>query len=346
MGNCAQTETDLSSISTIGIRHFTKHYIIGRGGFSRVWKATHKKTSKLYAIKEIPKDLIVQRQSVHQIMNERKILGVLKNNFIVNMHYAFQTKTHLYMVFDMMHGGDFRHYILHEQVLDEEQLKFLAVCLIEGLNYLHSNSVVHRDIKPENIIIGDTGYFHITDFGISRMIGIPNQGIVSGTPGYMAPEIILGKEHGFLADYFAVGVILYECIIHKRPYEGNTRKEYRESVLNKRVKLFYSEEIKFSKECIDFVNKLIKRKPEKRIGNNGFDEVKNHPWLMDYDWDKLRAHSIASPFNIVIKDNFDEGYVSKPIKKLNFNVTSADSHKYFNGFFYDYNVFGPSIKNY
>ena len=83
------------------------------------------------------------------------------------------------------------------------------------MDYIHSNAIIHRDIKPENILFDTNGYVKITDFGIARTFSPNNQSDTSGTPGYMAPEVIKGQQHGFAVDYFAVGVILHELMFPK-----------------------------------------------------------------------------------------------------------------------------------
>ena len=106
-------------------------------------------------------------------------------------------------------------------------------CLIAGLEYIHSKKIIHRDIKPENIVIDEDGYLHITDFGIARVARPENFNDTSGTPGYMSPEVMCRLNHTFQADYFAVGVLAYECMIGRRPYGGKSRKEIRDHVLSR-----------------------------------------------------------------------------------------------------------------
>jgi serine/threonine protein kinase len=91
--------------------------------------------------------------------------------------------------------------------------EFIACCIIIGLEYLHSLAILHRDIKPENLLYDINGYIKITDFGIARTFSPNNFNDTSGTPGYMAPEVAMGKQHGTAVDYFALGVVLYELMI-------------------------------------------------------------------------------------------------------------------------------------
>ena len=87
--------------------------------------------------------------------------------------------------------------------------EFIVRCMMEGLKYLHENNIIHRDIKPENIILDKQGYFRITDMGVARYWKAENSHETSGTPGYMAPEVLLRQNHSFCVDYFAIGVIAY-----------------------------------------------------------------------------------------------------------------------------------------
>ena len=91
-------------------------------------------------------------------------------------------------------------------------------CLVAGLEYCHEKQIIHRDIKPENLVIDMEGYVRITDFGIARIWRPENAQDTSGTPGYMAPEVMCKNNHGIAADYFAVGVIAWECMFGRRPY--------------------------------------------------------------------------------------------------------------------------------
>jgi len=99
-----------------------------------------------------------------------------------------------------------------------------------GLEFLNKHNIIHRDIKPENLVFDEFGYLRITDFGIGRYLKPENSADTSGTPGYMAPEVMCRQNHGFAADYYALGVIVYECMFGRRPYVGRSRKEIRDQI--------------------------------------------------------------------------------------------------------------------
>ena len=188
-------------------------------------------------------------------------------------------------------------------------LEFFVCCLILGLEYLHRNNVIHRDIKPENLVLDEKGYLRITDFGIAKLYQKDNANETSGTPGYMSPEVILGKNHNCAVDYFALGVITYEFMMGCRPYNGKNRREIREKIIAKQVKV-NKNDIPFgwSMEAAHFINGLLQRKPANRLGLRGALEVKENAWLKYYQWKDLYEKKLEAPFIPQQGDNFDQKY--------------------------------------
>ena len=129
-----------------------------------------------------------------------------------------------------MSGGDLRYHICCRKRFSEEETRFFIGCIFLGLEYLHSVNIIHRDIKPENLVLDSEGrpmfylgYLRITDFGIAKEVRPDNSADTSGTPGYMAPEVMARQNHCFAVDYYALGVIAYELMIGRRPYPGRSR---------------------------------------------------------------------------------------------------------------------------
>ena len=285
-------------------------YIIGRGGFGKVWKVRLKKVNEYFALKEMSKVKIIDRRSEISIMSERNLLSTLHHSFIVNMHFAFQDFYNLYLVMDLLTGGDLRYHIAHKRTFSENQTKFIIANMLLALEYIHSKNIIHRDIKPENLVLESNGYVRITDFGVAKINEEDNSSETSGTPGYMAPEVILVKNHSFPSDFFALGVIGFEFMLGYRPYLGRGRKEIKQLILSKQAKLTIDDiPDDWSNDSMDFINKLLQRKPQKRLGYNSIDEIKNHPWMSDIDWDLLFNKKIDAPFiPPVNKENFDKRY--------------------------------------
>ena len=182
-----------------------------------------------------------------------------------------------------------------------------------GLEYCHTNNIIHRDIKPENLVLDKNGYVKITDFGIAKVYQKENSQETSGTPGYMAPEVMCFQNHTFAVDYFALGVIGYEFMKGVRPYLGKNRKEIKDKILYKQVRI-KKEEIpkKWSMESADCINRLLQRKPTNRLGFRGATELKEHSWFKYYPWKDLYLGKLKSPFIPKNGDNFDSKYCNKP----------------------------------
>ena len=131
------------------------------------------------------------------------------------MHYAFQDRDYLYLNMDYLSGGDLRYHLCRKKKrFSENESKFFISSLLLSLEYLHANNVMHRDIKPENLVLDSNGYLYLTDLGIAKIYNKEKQIIdSSGTPGYMAPEVINNKNHDLSVDYFAIGVMGYEFML-------------------------------------------------------------------------------------------------------------------------------------
>ena len=312
-------------IEIVSLNIFHLDYPIGRGGFGKVWKVKCKLNNKYYAMKIMSKLKIIKKNSVKNINNEKKFLSILHNPFLVNMICSFQDNDNLYLVMDLLLGGDMRYHInkraIYNRKKDENQLKFIAGCVLIGLNYIHENQIIHKDIKPENLVYDSKGYIHITDFGISKIFHPDNGKENSGTPGYMAPEVLFNKDHTYCVDYFSLGVILYELLMGKRPYHGHNKKDLRKDIVSRQARIkednipdgFVKSDTFL--DCSNFINSLLERKKEKRLGFNGFEEVKNHPWLIDFNWDDL-INKRMSPFFIppLGDNNYDKKYCNEPDK--------------------------------
>ena len=330
--------------SSLNKNNFKFLYVIGKGGFGRVWKIQSKKTKIKYALKEMSKLKIIDKKSEKSINSEREFLSKLNHPFIVNMHYAFQDRDNLYLVMDLLNGGDLRYHISRYRKFSEEQTRFFIANIIYAIEYIHSNNVIHRDIKPENLVLDENGYVRITDFGIAKENMPDNSSETSGTPGYMAPEVMKGRNHSFPVDFFAIGVIGYEFMIGSRPYCGKNRKEIKEQMLSKAV--IINEDILpsgWSKESADFINKLLERKDNKRLGyKEGAKELMKHHWLKYYPWDELKNKSLLAPFIPDPNDNFDKNYcesidkISEETKSRYEEIySSAHFKKIFVDFYFD-----------
>lgn len=321
--------------------------VVGRGGFGKVWKAVYLKYQRVYAVKQMSKFKIFQKKCENSIKEELQILSKINHPFIANIHFAFQDVDNLYLAMDYLNGGDLRYAMYLNKKFSEENIKFIVANILLGLDYLHSNGVIHRDIKPENLIFDENGYLRITDFGIAKFIKENNGNETSGTPGYMAPEVLFGKNHSFTVDYFAIGVIIYELMLGVRPYTGANRKELKANVFANQAKIKKSQIPEgFSQEIADFANCLLKRKQSERLGYLGSREVFDHPWIRYFPWADLYKKKIASPSSPKRVDtspkeskeiNSIKGYDKETREKYEMFIKSAQYGGVFEGYYFYHN---------
>ena len=143
MGN--KNQNYLQDISSqINVNHFEFDTIIGRGAFSKVWKVILKKYNVYFALKEMSKKKIIDRKSENLIIYERDLLSKINHPFISNLKFSFQDDDKLYLVMDLLSGGDLRFHLYKQKVFTEQQTKFYIACVILALEYLHKNKIIHK----------------------------------------------------------------------------------------------------------------------------------------------------------------------------------------------------------
>ena len=252
---------------------------------------------------------IIDKKSVDSILGEKNLLSELHHPFIVNMIYSFQDHDYLYLIMDLLPGGNLRYHLGIKRHFNEKQNKFLIGCILVGLEYIHGENILHRDIKPENLVFDENGYLRITDFGIAKKYTVNNKKDTSGTVGYLAPEVLCNENHNFSIDYYAVGIITYELAYGHRPYIGKTKHEVKQLILTRQAHVEYDDlPDGYQNEAADFINKLIQRKPRNRLGKDSINQVINHPWLKGFDWESMKKKILKAHYIPKDGDNFDKKY--------------------------------------
>ena len=296
---------------------------------------------------QISKVKVIKNNVYEDIIHEQELASKLNHPFLVSMNFSFQDKDSLFMINDLMSGGDLRYWYTRKKVFTEKECKFIIACIILGLEYLHTNKIIHRDLKPENILFDKKGYVHIADFGIAKELkNEPEERIidVSGSPGYMSPEAIFKKPHSYASDFFSLGVICYEMMMKKRPYIGKSRQEIKEKMASEFVQIKNNEIPKgWSVEFVDFINKLLEKNEENRLGYKNINEIKCHQWFKYTDWKNIYLMKEKPPFIppktvISSEENIDEKENNES-KINNSKITNSELYKrvfvkygYFNKF--------------
>ena len=296
-------------------------------------------------MKEMSKVKIYLKKALSSILSEKRILSSFNYSLIPKLNFSFQDKEYLYLILDYLPGGNLRYYIKSEMRFNESQIKFFISNIILSLKYIHNNNIIHRDLKPDNLVFDDKGYLYLTDFGISRKIH-SGKSILgkSGTPGYMSPEVLLNKPQNFSSDFFSLGIICYELLKGKKPFQGENKIKIAEKILYKNIKLTKKNiPENYSIEIGDFINKLLKRNMKKRLGNKGIDEIINHPWLEDVQWETIESKLLTDdgmPFIPCLGDNFNINAANKKdyIEVDNYDecLKKINNSGYFKNFYFNY----------
>lgn len=195
---------------------YIKKGILGKGGFSTVFRCEHKTTHQEYAMKIIEKIKLSTEESM-AIENETEVMKFLNHPGIIKFHELIETKTSLYIINELVTGGDLMKYMQDHDRLSEPEAYKIMMNLIETLQYIHSTGIVHRDIKPENVLLvfdnSDPPKFKqikIIDFGLATFLHKQESDACEyGTYGYVAPEILKSQPASFASDTFSLGVIFY-----------------------------------------------------------------------------------------------------------------------------------------
>ncbi|KAL0075109.1 kinase-like domain-containing protein [Phycomyces blakesleeanus] len=296
--------------SIVHLSQFKLMRIVGRGAFGKVRIVEHREMRKLYALKYINKEECIQMDAVLNIVRERTILEQLDHPFLCRLRFAFQDDDFMYMVTDLMLGGDL-HYHISRQTFTEDVLRLWFAELASAIKYLHFNRVVHRDVKPQNILMDDKGHVHLADFNIATHMHVHKQLTSnSGTAYYMAPEIYKGNGYNEAVDWWSLGVTLYECVYGRRPFEYETSDELRAAI--RRGYIHYpTNDRRVSGECLAAIQGFLEIDPLKRLGqgDTGWAALVRHPFFRSVDWRRLESKTIIPSYQPASdQNNFDITY--------------------------------------
>jgi serine/threonine protein kinase len=211
----------MMSIQTVGRYEITGE--LGRGAMGVVYKALDPTIGRTVALKTMRLDVhgLDAQEMVRRFQNEARAAGVLNHPNIVTIYDAGEQDGIFYIAMEFIEGTTLHELLAEKRVLATEEVLQLTRQICRGLDYAHSNSIVHRDIKPANIMITGNGTVKIMDFGIAKSGGqVTNTGQVLGTPNYMAPEQVKGRQLDGRSDLFSLGVILYEMLTGEKPFVG------------------------------------------------------------------------------------------------------------------------------
>lgn len=308
---------DSMKVRGVGIEDFEVLKVVGQGAFGRVYQVRIKNTSEIYAMKVMRKDKIMEKNHAEYMKAERDILTKIDHPFVVQLKYSFQTKYRLYLVLDFINGGHLFFQLYHHGLFREDLAQIYAAEIVSAVSHLHANGIMHRDLKPENILLGADGHVMLTDFGLAKQFDENTRSnSMIGTVEYMAPEIVLGKGHNKAADWWSVGILLYEMLTGKPPFIGWNRAKIQQKIVKDKMKL----PAFLSSEAHSLLKGLLQKEPGKRLGTGpkGSEEIKSHKWFKPINWKKLEARKIQPGFRPEVAGkyciaNFEKKWTDMPL---------------------------------
>ncbi|XP_051019590.1 serine/threonine-protein kinase 32A isoform X2 [Acomys russatus] len=242
----------------VNFDHFEILRAIGKGSFGKVCIVQKNDTKKMYAMKYMNKQKCVERNEVRNVFKELQIMQGLEHPFLVNLWYSFQDEEDMFMVVDLLLGGDLRYHLQQNVHFQEDTVKLFICELALALDYLQSQRIIHRDMKPDNILLDEHGHVHITDFNIAAMLPKETRiTTVAGTKPYMAPEMFTSRKetgYSFAVDWWSLGVTAYELLR----------------------------------------GRLLEPNPDQRFSH--LTDIQNFPYLSDMNWDAVLQKRLVPGF--------------------------------------------------
>ena len=277
--------------------------LLGRGTFGTVYLVVDNIKHRLYALKTVTKRKVQAFKIQDHLLLEKNVLLSLDHSFVLKLIKTFKDTNRIYFLTEYVKGLDLFDVIRISDLFSEQNAKFYISTIIIILEYLHKREIVFRDLKPENVIIDSEGYPKLIDFGAAKFIDHRTY-TITGTPHYMAPEIILGYGYSCSADYWSLGIMLYELLFGIVPF-GN---DYNDPALIYNAilarKFDFPESVKISESCISLIDQLLSKVTFQRL-NGSIEKLKLHSWLGDSNWDDLINKEITAPFIPKFSDNND-----------------------------------------
>jgi serine/threonine protein kinase len=335
-----QDQQSMQRPRRVGLADFNFIAVLGKGNFGKVMLAEYKATKKLYAIKVLKKDFIIENDEVQSTRSEKRVFLVAnkeRHPFLINLHSCFQTETRVYFVMDYVSGGDLMLHIQKEQ-FGRQRARFYAAEVCLALKYFHENGIVYRDLKLDNILLGTDGHIKVADYGLCKEEMWAGQTTTTfcGTPEFMAPEILAEQRYGRAVDWWAFGVLIYQMLLGQSPFRGEDEDEIFDAILSDEP--LYP--IHMPKDSVDILRKLLIREPEKRLGCGPTDalEVMQHPFFADINWDDIYNKRVKPTYIPQLRDatdtsNFDEEFTKEQPKLTPVNsVLTPAMQEQFRGF--------------
>uniref|UniRef100_A0A8C6T1R6 non-specific serine/threonine protein kinase n=1 Tax=Neogobius melanostomus TaxID=47308 RepID=A0A8C6T1R6_9GOBI len=274
--------------------------VIGRGAFGEVQLVRHKATSKVYAMKLLSKFEMIKRSDSAFFWEERDIMAFANSSWVVQLFFAFQDDRYLYMVMEYMPGGDLVNLMSNYDV-PEKWARFYTAEVVLALDGIHSMGFIHRDVKPDNMLLDKTGHLKLADFGTCMKMnkdGMVRCDTAVGTPDYISPEVLKSQGgdgyYGRECDWWSVGVFLYEMLVGDTPFYADSLVGTYSKIMNHKNALTFPDDSDISNDAKNLICAFLTDR-EVRLGRNGVDEIKRHPFFKNDQWTWEVIRDTAAP---------------------------------------------------
>lgn len=248
---------------------------LGKGKFGNVYLAREKRSKYIVALKVIFKHQVQKANCEHQLRREIEIQSHLRHPNILRLYGYFYDDSRVYMILEYASKGELYHALKAVGKFDDVQAATYIYQLADALSYCHSKKVIHRDIKPENLLLGVYGELKIADFGWSVHAPSSRRTTICGTLDYLPPEMIEDRPHDEKVDLWSLGVLCYELLVGKPPFETPTH----DATYKKILKCEYRFPSNLLPEACDLISKLLKKNSHERLS---LEQVMAHHWIQKF----------------------------------------------------------------
>ncbi|KAL6075676.1 G-box binding factor [Balamuthia mandrillaris] len=322
------------------VQDFQVLSLLGRGGYGEVYLVRNRHTGEILALKRMKKAQFINKNEVPRVKREKEVMVKTQNIWMVKLKLSFQDSTYLYLGMEYCPGGDLRGLLNNLGRLSEDHARLYVAEMVLAVESLHQLGYIHRDLKPGNFLLDKKGHLKLIDFGLSKEGVMKNVRqsrrsslrfesrrrssrsrksltgdrewaySLVGSPEYMAPEILEEKGYDETADWWSVGILMFEMVFGYTPFIAETVEEIFANISNWKQVLQFPDlsvvdETPISEAGIDFMKRMI-CEPDVRLGKNGAENIKSHRFFQGLSWKTIR--DIVPPFVPRLTSEFDTTY--------------------------------------
>jgi len=277
--------------------------LLGAGAFGRVTLVQDSVSKETFALKALDMAKVVKLRQIQHVMNEKNIMMKITHPFVQRLYQTYKNRKNLYMLIEVSLGGELFTLLRHHRRFNKQWSMFYAASVVLVFEFLHGLGIVYRDLKPENLLLDANGFLKVIDFGFAKQLYGKKTFTLCGTPDYLAPEILKNTGHDKAVDWWALGILIYEMLAGRPPFESKDHMDTYKKILSGRVEFGPY----FNKPESDLIRRLLNIDQSKRIGNlkDGAADVKGHKWFDGFNFDELYACAMQPPYKPEVKDITD-----------------------------------------